>query len=55
MADERLERNWKMANAASDNVMRPASEQYRANYDEIFRSKCPTKQQPSDETLCEPK
>ncbi len=54
MADERLERNWKMANAASDNVMRPASEQYRANYDEIFRSKSPT-QQPPDETLCEPK
>jgi len=38
VADERLERNWKMANAASDNVMRPASEQYRANYDSIVWS-----------------
>lgn len=54
MADERLERNWKMANAASDNVMRPPNDQYRANYDAIFRSKSP-KQQPPDETLCEPK
>ena len=35
MADERLERNWKMANAASDHVMRPANEAYRDNYDAI--------------------
>ena len=39
MADERLERNWKMANAASENVMRPPNSAYRKNYDAIFRAK----------------
>jgi hypothetical protein len=42
MADARLERNWKMANAASDNVTRPSSRAYRDNYDRVFRKK-PTK------------
>lgn len=36
MADERLERNWKMANAASEHVMRPPNDAYRKNYAAIF-------------------
>ena len=39
MADERLERNWRMANAASDHIMRPGTKPYRDNYDRIFRKK----------------
>ena len=35
MANERVERNWKMANAASDNVTRPVSDVYRNNYARI--------------------
>lgn len=35
--DERLERNWKMATAASENKTRPASKKYLENYDAIFR------------------
>lgn len=37
MSDARLERNWKMANAASPNVTRPPSQNYLDNYDAIFR------------------
>jgi hypothetical protein len=36
---DRVERNWKMANAASENRTRPSSKAYRANYDSIFRKK----------------
>ena len=33
---DRLERNWKMANAASSNVSLPPSKSYRDNWDAIF-------------------
>jgi hypothetical protein len=46
MADERLERNWRMANAASDHIMRPANEKYRSNYDRIFRKQSTAKKTP---------
>ena len=36
---DRVERNWKMANAASENRTQPSSKAYRANYDAIFRKK----------------
>lgn len=49
MADERLERNWKMANAASDNVMRPPNEAYRDNYDAIVWAAKPQTDSPAEE------
>jgi hypothetical protein len=36
---DRVERNFKMAHAASENRTRPASKEYLANYDAIFRKK----------------
>lgn len=54
MADERLERNWKMANAASDNVMRPPNDQYRDNYDAIvWESKKRSDQKADEEAPCQ--
>ena len=39
----RLERNWKMANAASESRTRPSSKAYRDNYDAIFKKPKPKK------------
>ena len=39
MRDERLERNWKMANAASPNTSKPPTRVFLENYDEIFKKK----------------
>lgn len=35
----RVERNLKLANAASPNVSLPSSKKYRDNYDMIFKKK----------------
>lgn len=42
----RLERNWKMANAASSNVTPPPSKAYRDNYNSIFRKRTKTQPKP---------
>jgi hypothetical protein len=39
MSDARAERNWKMANSASENKTRPATKEYLDNYDRIFRKR----------------
>lgn len=36
---DRVERNWKMAHAASPNVSLPSNKAYRDNFDRIFRKK----------------
>ena len=36
---DRLERNYRMANSASENRTRPATKEYLDNYDSIFRKK----------------
>ena len=47
----RLERNWKMANAASESRTRPSSKAYRDNYDSIFRKKAAKPKQISTKEL----